>query len=76
MKCMKEHSNDLSAECKADMNQKKEQHQVEGHQKLDACKGDIEKFCKDIQPGGGRIMQCLKQHSAELSPSCKNTFNK
>ncbi len=76
MQCMQEHSNELSAECKADMNQKKEQHHGEAHQKQEACKGDVEKFCKDVQPGGGRIMQCLKQHSSELSPICKNTFNK
>jgi cysteine rich repeat protein len=36
-----------------------------------ACQGDIQQFCKDVQPGGGRIAQCLKQHKQELSPECK-----
>jgi hypothetical protein len=35
------------------------------------CKADREKFCKDAQPGKGAIFQCLKQHEAELSDSCK-----
>ena len=35
------------------------------------CKGDVEKFCKGIPEGGGRIAACLKSHEAELSPSCK-----
>jgi len=37
----------------------------------DACKGDAEKVCKDVKPGEGRILKCLKQHETELSPSCK-----
>lgn len=39
-----------------------------------ACKVDVEKFCKDIKPGGGRIIQCLKSHAAELSPTCSAAF--
>jgi len=36
-----------------------------------ACKADFEKLCKGTQPGGGRIIACLKSHDAELSPDCK-----
>jgi hypothetical protein len=36
-----------------------------------ACRADIEKFCKDVQPGQGRIAQCIKRHEAELSPACE-----
>lgn len=35
------------------------------------CADDIEKFCRDIKPGGGRILNCLKAHEAELTPSCR-----
>jgi len=35
------------------------------------CKEDAAKFCKDVQPGGGRIMKCMKEHENELSPACK-----
>ena len=35
------------------------------------CKADIEKFCKDVKPGEGRIIDCLKAHEAELSADCK-----
>jgi hypothetical protein len=41
-------------------------------QRQGPCADDAAKFCKDIQPGGGRIARCLKQHGQELSPACKH----
>jgi hypothetical protein len=35
------------------------------------CAADVQKFCASVQPGGGRIMECLKSHEADLSPACK-----
>ena len=35
------------------------------------CMDEIEKFCKDVQPGEGRIVQCLRDHDRELSASCR-----
>ena len=35
-----------------------------------ACRPDVKRFCGDVQPGGGRIVACLKDHSADLSPDC------
>jgi len=36
-----------------------------------ACREDVAKFCKDVPPGQGNIMKCLKEHENELSPACK-----
>ena len=41
-----------------------------GHPGRKACHQDVKKFCGDVQPGEGLIIQCLKQHSQELSPAC------
>jgi hypothetical protein len=35
-----------------------------------ACSGDIAQFCKEVQPGEGRIIKCLREREKELSPSC------
>lgn len=35
------------------------------------CAGDIATFCKDVQPGGGRILQCLQANQTSLSPACQ-----
>ncbi len=37
----------------------------------EACKADFEKFCPGVEPGGGRIIECLAQHLNELTPECQ-----
>jgi hypothetical protein len=34
------------------------------------CTDEIRTFCADVQPGGGRILQCLKANESKLSPPC------
>ena len=48
--------------------------QAEDKEKPRACRADVAKLCKGIQPGGGRIAMCLKQHESELSPGCRDTI--
>src|SRR4051812_34653094 len=35
------------------------------------CVTDAERLCKDVEPGGGRVIACLNKHDAELSKECK-----
>jgi hypothetical protein len=35
-----------------------------------ACREDVHRLCSGVQPGGGRIRQCMKEHRAEVSPGC------
>lgn len=66
-KCMKEHEKELSPACRKNIAELKE----DVKEFAEACKEDIQKDCKDVKPGGGRILHCLKQHEASLSPSCR-----
>ena len=36
-----------------------------------ACADDAQKFCATVQPGGGRIVACLKEHKDSLSDKCR-----
>ena len=36
----------------------------------DQCRTDIESNCANVQPGDGRIAQCLKDHEESLSQPC------
>ena len=36
-----------------------------------ACAEDAQKFCATVQPGGGRVVACLKDHKDSLSDRCR-----
>jgi hypothetical protein len=41
-----------------------------------ACKQDAERLCQGVQPGGGRIVQCLQDHKDQLQPACASGIAK
>lgn len=36
-----------------------------------ACLHDVKTLCAGVQPGGGRIRDCIREHRAQLSQECK-----
>lgn len=43
---------------------------------LQACREDVKDFCSDVQPGGGRIVECLKNHDKDISQECSDALSK
>ena len=41
-----------------------------------ACRADVEKLCAGVQHGDGRIVACLQQNQAQVSPACKDALAK
>jgi hypothetical protein len=41
-----------------------------------ACDADIQKLCPAVQPGGGRILACLKENKDAVSDTCKQAILK
>jgi len=70
LNCLKGHENELSVSCREKMN--------DLHSFIkdceQACSGDIAQFCKEVQPGEGRIIKCLREREKELSPPCRAKF--
>ena len=44
------------------------------------CSNDLKTYCARVQPGEGRVADCLAQHFREIRPSCRGAvtaaFNK
>lgn len=68
-RCMQQHRDQVSPECR-ELFQQAAERREEGREAVRACRGDVQKFCKDVKPGEGRIVQCLQQHQGELSQGC------
>ena len=43
---------------------------------LSYCKADMARLCPGVQPGGGRIIGCLKEHQMEVSVGCAKAVQK
>ena len=40
------------------------------------CKADTERLCAGVEPGGGRIIKCVKEHKEEMSVGCAQALQK
>ncbi len=68
--CLQAHESGLSKGCKEHVATLRKQVQ----QLAAICVWDIERFCPDVPPGGGKIVACLKKNEDSLSPICKEQF--
>ena len=68
--CLDAHQTELSEACQT-MHRWAKDRIAKLHQ---ACDADVQKFCKDVEQGGGRLIMCLKAKGAELSPACQAEF--
>jgi hypothetical protein len=79
MDCLLDHQQDISDGCYDNLKQRmgdKENGPAAGGPARKACKQDVEAFCKGIHPGGGRIVNCLKDHQKDLSDACYDQLSK
>jgi hypothetical protein len=40
------------------------------------CREELTKYCSDIKPGGGRLLQCIEKNDAKVSSRCKQALKK
>jgi hypothetical protein len=36
-----------------------------------ACMPDYQKYCSGVEPGGGRVIECLAKQLDKLTPECR-----
>jgi len=70
--CLSSHQAELAPACRDQLSAAK----AAWDKFMQACKGDIEKACKTIPPGQGRVLSCLKGREDQLSPECRAEFSR
>lgn len=72
--CLVDHQNDISDACygflKSNLGRKQSGPPQGAPPGANACKADVPTYCKGVQPGGGRIKDCLIDHQKEISDAC------
>lgn len=41
-----------------------------------ACRSDYATHCASVRPGGGRVLACMQQNRAALSPACRTALDR
>ena len=41
-----------------------------------SCRVDVDRHCPGVDPGGGRVVACLRQHQLELSKPCQGEITR
>jgi hypothetical protein len=70
--CLREHASELSPACKAQIGDARRATGVF----MSVCRADVSRYCKDVPPGGGRLLTCLQAKETSLSPECREALHK
>ena len=71
--CLLDHQQEISDACYGALKEKLQDQKSNapaGGGGTQACRQDAETFCRGVQPGGGRIVDCLIEHQKEISDGC------
>ncbi len=67
IQCLFEHQAQLSPACREQV----EHMQAHAQEVSNACSDDAARLCKGVEAGKGRVVQCLAEHEAQLTPDCR-----
>lgn len=69
--CLKKNESKLSPKCQEKTKQFGQDFIKRIGELRSGCGDDARKFCANIKPGGGAIMNCLKENKNKISEKCK-----
>lgn len=72
--CLEQHRAELRPVCARHMEQARAQARARTEALRKACDADLKKFCAEVTPGQGALMQCLHQHAADLTQGCRDAL--
>lgn len=77
--CMQAHEDKISDGCASVLDEVVLQAETTAdnlREAVNACRGDIDKFCAKTQPGQGRIAACLAANRTSVSKTCVEAVEK
>jgi Golgi apparatus protein 1 len=77
--CMQAHEDKISDGCASVLDEVVFQAETTAdrlREAVNACRGDIDKFCANTQPGQGRLAACLAANRTSVSTSCAEAIQK
>lgn len=75
-RCLEKRSRNLAPVCRAQMQEQFVRWKEDRSRLLSACQEDARRLCGGLRPGDGRMLQCLQDHSQEVSDRCYQTLPK
>nr|CAB3249303.1 Golgi apparatus protein 1 [Phallusia mammillata] len=71
----------VSEKCRAQLTVENLQMKIEKHENIKlnpdvhkSCQKDFQRLCRDVKPGKAHVLECLRQHSADLSNECRRNI--
>jgi len=76
--CLLDHQQDISDACYDSLKKQMTSGQATQNAPsgMQACKPDVRQLCRDVQPGQGRIINCLLDHQNDISEACYSALEK
>lgn len=74
-RCMAQRVKQFSAPCQSMVRQRLVRFKEQSGLAV-ACADDVKRFCRDVQPGDGQMLQCLQDHAQDVSDGCYATLPK
>ena len=72
-RCLMQHKQELSGSCQQFLARTA---QTLIQQFVAACQDDVTQYCKNVQPGEGRVLNCLREQHEAISPACQQLIKK
>jgi hypothetical protein len=68
--CLKQNKNQLTPACQTEVAELAKRHEKFAKVRK-TCELDRSRFCKEVRPGSGRVLSCLKANQAKASNTCQ-----
>jgi hypothetical protein len=74
--CLRSNEPRLSVGCRARLDENAQRAKAYIQEFGRSCRMDVDRYCPGVDPGGGRVLGCLRQHQLELAPTCQGEMTR